>query len=252
MHFVNALFCRRIVLIFPICVVLLIGMAKGEEQSLKLNLGIAGGKIWTERQALGVTSVQIEHNEIRVTIQQQSDEKTDTIQALAEPYYVKIFEEAAKWKDGYPVSFEEDNVLKKVTLTAGMPYIQMDDLLFKIEDAPYVKNGMLMLPARDVFCVFDKISGHPYKTMWLGGESNDVLLYSSAGDVTVSLQNHSISSSVFNKGDARVLTADEDFDVINDKLYFPFGVFETRFLFHLSADSKKYWDPETATLQLFL
>lgn len=155
-------------------------------------VGITAGKIWNQRHDFNIQEVNVNEGEIEVIIVEMTPKSETEIRKIANPYEVTFVNQKKQGIDGYARN-------KNFILTEGKNDVECEGedckgLIFQLQNAPYVSNGFLMIPLRQVFTVLDDSSDCNYDLKWVGGDRGIIEVLTNCGlPLQISCKNNTIT-----------------------------------------------------------
>lgn len=138
------------------------------------TIGVMAGKIWNKRHDFNIQEVNVNEGKIEVIIVEMTPKSETEIRELAKPFEVTFVNKKNEGRDAILIT-------KKFIFTEGEKYVDSEGLTFQLQNAPYVNNGFLMIPLRQVFTVLDDSSDCNYDLKWVGGDRGIIEVLTNSG-----------------------------------------------------------------------
>lgn len=221
-----------------------------EPVTQELSRQIFAGKLWMNREKFSVSMVDATQEAIQVTVYRPTEQKKAAILDYAQSnnYHAAItfLEEMEKSQDlvGYSMKIMPDKNY----------VIYKDSLAFVMKNKPYMKDGYIMLPIRDLYEVMKRCAGNTnfnrFSIKWIGGE--DMLAEFNANvniPVQISVTNNLLIVPYAREPYSQALEG--RVEIIDGVLYVPYTNENTRLLLSVGG-TKNQWNPESQILMIWI
>ncbi len=188
-------------------------------------IGVAAGKVWNQRDTFEIEQVNVNEGEIEIVIVEMSPETEAEIRKIVEPYEVSFLNQKKQGRDGYAR-------YKNFILTEGKNDVECEGedckgLIFQLQNAPYVSNGFLMIPLRQVFTMLDDNSDCHYNLKWVGGNGGIIEVLTNSGlPIQLSCKNNTITIIPYDEA----YSLDGKIEVRDGVAYFPCSLENLRYI----------------------
>lgn len=183
-------------------------------------IGIVAGKIWNQRRNLNIQEVNVNEGKIEVIIVEMTPKSETEIRELAKPYEVTFVNQKYEGRDAILLT-------KKFIFTEGEKYVECEGLTFQLQNAPYVNNGFLMIPLRQVFTVLDDSSDCNYDLKWVGGDRGIIEVLTNSGlPIQMSCKYNTITIIPYDE----TYSLDGKIEVQDGVAYFPCSLENLRYI----------------------
>lgn len=208
------------------------------------QLRIDGGRIFKNRKQLDVDMVGVYDGQLIVTIQDMTEDNKEAVRKIAGESAQSIhFVPIRTINSGFS-AFQ----LEPLTLVGDDPYLYFYGLLIEMENTPFMKEGQLMIPIREVYEILNTFANSFYHIEWKGGEEQEVLFIWNGVTVTeLSVKRNAFINS---KDSTYEEALDGKAIIQNDTLYIPSSNKNIPGILRVFPN-RNTWDAETNTASFY-
>lgn len=128
------------------------------------------GQIWIHQKGLFIESVDVTDNAIVITVLRNTQQKEDRIKEFIEKSFYKPEEIEIKYESIDKPVYTETQTFQDFYIADGIPFMACDGKLLPLKHTPYMADGYLMLPIRDICEILSQVTDMEYRFQWIGGK----------------------------------------------------------------------------------